>query len=79
MDCLAAVNWEDIILVGSAMGIFAGGKILHSKLTNSSNGGFSQRLCDEKHKTIDERHVEMRQNFQKVFDKLDTITEHLIK
>ena len=81
---LAAVNWEDIVLVGTAMGIFGGGRMLLARKTgNSNNGRFSQRRCDDKHealdKLIDERHRQLSDNVRKIFDRLDTLTEHLIK
>jgi hypothetical protein len=76
VEILAAVNWEDIILVGSAMGIFQGTKMLMPK---KKANGYNQRLCDEKHRIIDERHQEIRDSFRNVFTKLDKIQEHLLK
>jgi hypothetical protein len=80
MEILAAVNWEDIVLVGSAMGVFTGGKAITTKLlkSNGGSGKYIKELCDEKHKLIDKRDGEVTKNFDKVFEKLDKIMEHLV-
>lgn len=76
---LADVTWENIVLIGSAVGILGGGKVIHGKVTSKTNGRYIKQLCEEKHKVIDERHVEMKDNFKKVFEKLDRIREHQLK
>ena len=87
MDLLATVGWEDIVLVGTAMGIFQGTKMLTGKLSSKpngkSNGGqFSQALCDEKHKNIDTHLSEIRTaqstGFTAIYAKLDKIQDHLM-
>lgn len=54
----AQVNWEDLVLVATALGIFTGGKALHARITGNAgsnvkfnqNGNFNQKMCDERHK-----------------------------
>ncbi len=65
---LATVNWQDILLVGSALGIFQGTKMIHGAIKSkgekveptNGNGKYSQLLCDEKHKNINIRQNEIK-------------------
>jgi len=77
---LVSVNWEDVILVGSALGIFTGSKYMHGKIARPKPNGnsFNKDLCDERHKVIDQRHQEVKEDFQTVFTKLDKIMDHLV-
>lgn len=76
-NILAAVNWEDLILVGSALGLFTGSKYMHGRATKAKLNGssFNKDLCDERHKVIDQRHQEVKEDFQTVFTKLDKIMD----
>ena len=87
INMLASVNWEDLILVGSALGVFQGGKMLLTK--KPSNGTakgdpFNQEICTLRHNQLDERHTEikaslaelksdMRKGFETIFNRLDNM------
>ena len=78
---LADVTWENLILVGTAMGIFTGSKVLHTRLTNKGNGNgkYSKQLCDTKHANLGASIDRIDKNVDKIFDNIDTIKEHLMK
>ena len=80
MELLADVTWENIVLVGTAMGIFGGGRFAIGKFFGSNgNGKFSQALCDQKHKHMGESLERIDKNVDKIFDHIDEIKGHLMK
>lgn len=91
-EMYASVSWEDILLVGAAMGILGGGQSLYKlrAARKNGNGQFNLRLCEERHKKIDEKlqeiktesttmRREVREDFKSVFRKLDAIQQNLME
>ena len=77
---LADVTWENLLLIGSALGIFEGSKYMRAKIAKPrSNGTYNKALCDERHKVIEENRQEMKDSFQTVYTKIDKVMEHLLK
>jgi hypothetical protein len=77
MEMLAAVTWEDIVMVGSAMGVLTGVQVWRERRHNN-NRGFNQALCDEKHRNIDSSLVNIEAHQQSISDKLDRLIEHFL-
>jgi hypothetical protein len=78
VDILASVNWEDILLVGSALGVFQGGKLMLSKTKPKENGKYNKALCDERHRTVDRNTAEIKTGLADMSKKIDRLVEHLL-
>ena len=76
MEMLAEVTWENIVMMGSAMGVLTGIQALREKRRNGKS--FSRSLCDEKHKNIDNKLDHIRENQINSEAKLDKLINHFL-
>jgi hypothetical protein len=76
MEMLASVTWEDIVMVGSAMGLLTGIQVWRERRHNGR--GFNQALCNEKHRSIDSSLVNIESHQKSISDKLDRLIEHFL-
>lgn len=80
MEVLAEVTWDNLVMVGTAMGLLGGVQVLRERRQNgrANPDTFNHKLCDEKHKNIDTAIVNIESHQKSIAAKLDRLIEHFL-
>ena len=80
MMILAEVNWQDIVMVGSAMGILSVVQIGRERLSKKNgNGIVTEKFCNERHTATTKSVDDVKDGIKAINGKIDQIIEHLLK